>query len=440
MDSDCVAERDVYWDALHGLRDFLGFEFPAEFLLSSQGTSDGWDGFRRWASTHNFDPKSFLGEKTQYIRLFGGPHGLPSEIQYLRNLRCLTIIHTTAAILPPEIGQLNALVCLSLGDHEIETCPSEIGLLTQLTSLCLRNGPMKNIPTEIGQLELLNDVRMDHSRISCIPTELGRLSNLRKLDLCENQIRSIPQEVTLLPNLRTFKISGNRLRHFPCGSHQSTQWPKLLKLDIRSNQLKAFPDRLWSITGLRKLCINENPIKVLPSSMGQVTQLHSLSMDGCPIKHIPTEIGQLHQLTSLSLGDGSIRCVPTEIGQLQHLEFLCLSNNQLRCLPIGLITHQTDPLLPAQKQHCDLSLVYLAGNPVLNRIHPWSGDWCVQRMSRFWETLTREHYRTQYILIAFLLRKSRASLVTKTPTEVSIFFGSCSWEVQYTISCRLQQQ
>jgi Leucine-rich repeat (LRR) protein len=94
-------------------------------------------------------------------------------------------------------------------------------------------------------------------------------------------------------------LSNNSLSSFP---KQLEEFPELILLDLRNNQLTSLEEGLCKLANLKALLLGGNPMKTLPSCVYDMTQLEVLTMFGCRINISKEGFAKLINLRILGLG------------------------------------------------------------------------------------------------------------------------------------------
>lgn len=108
---------------------------------------------------------------------------------------------------------------------------------------------------------------------------------------------------------------------------------KIIKLVLRKQHLKKFPEQIYKLKNLQYLDISKNNIKEIPEGIGALTQLQYLTCSKNGLERIPADIGQLKNLKYLNLNQNELVLLPPQIGDLESLEIADLWSNNLDELP-----------------------------------------------------------------------------------------------------------
>ena len=182
---------------------------------------------------------------------------------------------------------------------------------------------------KIKKLEL-NSLEIEELRLG----DFDGLEQLEELNLSHNKLRIFPNYSQILPNLRRLNLSYNKIKDFPTlvagnafmprdpmmedfptvgHSPKAPKLPiiknspnlvrsprsKLEYVDLSHNQLRTFPDHLWTLYNLRSLNLSYNRIKNFPTLLPPV--LESLYLDHNRIHVIPENGGVPESLKVLTL-------------------------------------------------------------------------------------------------------------------------------------------
>lgn len=111
---------------------------------------------------------------------------------------------------------------------------------------------------------------------------------------------------------------------------------KVVKLVLRKQHLKTFPQEIFQFKNLQYLDLSKNSIKDIPDSIGTLTQLQYFSCSKNGLQHLSKEIGKLHNLVYLNLNQNDLEMLPPQIGNLEKLETLDLWSNNFDEYPASL--------------------------------------------------------------------------------------------------------
>lgn len=108
---------------------------------------------------------------------------------------------------------------------------------------------------------------------------------------------------------------------------------QVLKLVLRKQHLKAFPNEILKLKKLQYLDISKNSISELPDSIDVLKDLQYLACSKTGLKTLPKEIGKLQNLTYLNLNQNDLQYLPPQIGNLEKLQILDLWSNSFEEYP-----------------------------------------------------------------------------------------------------------
>lgn len=117
------------------------------------------------------------------------------------------------------------------------------------------------LSSSIGSCRSLQLLELYENRLLQVPSSIGQLTGLTELNLRENDINKLPKgacfacvwfpasgasnpflaELSDCGELRVLDVVCNNLRKIP----KVDNWGNLLRLDLRSNCLKVWPDGAW---------------------------------------------------------------------------------------------------------------------------------------------------------------------------------------------------
>lgn len=111
---------------------------------------------------------------------------------------------------------------------------------------------------------------------------------------------------------------------------------KIIKLVLRKQHLKDFPEKIYLLKNLQYLDLSKNNIKEIPEGIGNLTQLQYLACSKTKLERIPKDIGNLKNLKYINLNQNELVLLPSQIGDLEKLEIADLWSNNLNELPSSM--------------------------------------------------------------------------------------------------------
>jgi hypothetical protein len=208
---------------------------------------------------------------------------LPAEIGQLDQLRELSVVFDSSAIIssgismlsnlkqleltgwlhsvPPEIFKLPELVSLDLAGNLLDSLPDNIGDAKKLRYLNISWNHLQHLPSSIGELTSLQGLYLHNNNISILPTGIGTLDSLYSLNLSNNNLSVFPDEICDMENLISLYLSNNQLKNLPSGI---TKLRNLIDLNVSHNQLSSIPKSVDSLIALSALDISFNQLTELP--------------------------------------------------------------------------------------------------------------------------------------------------------------------------------
>ena len=137
-----------------------------------------------------------------------------------------------------------------------------------------------------------------------------------------------------MPSLLRLSIITGRLRHLP--NNTGRNHPRLLVLEVVSNDLEQLPESIGELVSLKKLFVGKNRLKELPNSLGKMAKLNELKAENNFLRELPRRIGRLNLLVTLIVFNNRLSSIPDDIGNLKYLEHLYVYNNNISELPSSM--------------------------------------------------------------------------------------------------------
>jgi len=219
---------------------------------------------------------------------------LPPEIKQLNKLRYMEFHGCKLMALPPEIAELDSLQELKLSANLNQSLllPEEIGDMPSLKILGISSFQLKNLPEEIGHLNSLEELSIWGCNLKEVPKSIGGIQHLKRISLSGNNIETLPAELYQLHSLKVLLIGENELSHLANGISNLSH---LTDLDISGNiEIKALPDDIGNIPGLKYLDISNTKITQLPNTLINHPELESIHW--CKtLVHNTKKLDRLHQ-------------------------------------------------------------------------------------------------------------------------------------------------
>jgi Leucine-rich repeat (LRR) protein len=108
---------------------------------------------------------------------------------------------------------------------------------------------------------------------------------------------------------------------------------KALKLVLRKQKFKNFPDEILLLKNLQYLDLSKNSIKELPEGIDSLKQLQVLILSKNRLVKLPRQIGHLKNLKILNINQNDLVALPPQIGDLENLQSLDLWSNNISVFP-----------------------------------------------------------------------------------------------------------
>ena len=216
----------------------------------------------------------------------------------------------------------------------LRALPEGLGRLAYLP-VCPRPQPGR------GQIHLpapglwVLDLR-ENVELTALPAGLCSLVGLEELNLRCCGLRALPEGVGRLTGLRQLVLSWNRGLLLPEGLWSLTG---LEELRLAGCGLTALPEGIGGLTGLKRLVLSGNRgLTALPVGLCALARLEVLNLEECRLTALPEALCALARLEDLSLrGCTRLRALPEGMEGLVGLKRLHLYfNERLTALPAGL--------------------------------------------------------------------------------------------------------
>jgi Leucine-rich repeat (LRR) protein len=108
---------------------------------------------------------------------------------------------------------------------------------------------------------------------------------------------------------------------------------KVVKLSLRKQKLKAFPEDIYRFKNLQYLDLGKNHLKEVPENIDTLQKLQVLILSRNSIEFLPREIGKLKNLKILNVNQNELATLPPQLGNLEKLEYLDLWSNNISSWP-----------------------------------------------------------------------------------------------------------
>jgi hypothetical protein len=169
-----------------------------------------------------------------------------------------------------------------------------------------------------------------------LPAGLWSLTGLEELDLMNCGLRALPEGICRLAGLKKLRLNNNRgLTALPEGL---CALAGLEELHLYVCGLRALPEGFGRLAGLKKLNLKYNPeLTALPEGLCALAGLEELILSECGLRALPEGIGALAGLKKLRLNNNrGLTALPEGLCALAGLEELDLSECGLRAQPEGI--------------------------------------------------------------------------------------------------------
>lgn len=180
------------------------------------------------------------------------------------------------------------------------------------------------------------------SRISTLHLSLNRFQDMPVIDsthfqnvIClimeSNCITKIPQAVfSAAPKLNKINLKDNQITAFPL---DFGTWVNFIEINLASNQITVIPEDIRNLVNLEVLQLNNNYIKVIPQGICFLRKLTMLDLEGNKLDALAGEICYLRELVKLNVQSNLLRALPRGIGNLTNLKVLSIGENDIADIP-----------------------------------------------------------------------------------------------------------
>ena len=291
---------------------------------------------------------------------------LPRSVGTLGRLESLRLVSNALCALPDELACCSALTALALDNNRLGALPECVCALPQLRDLDVSRNALAALPPALGRATSLTALACNTNALRTLPRALAALTALRTLDLAHNRLARVPRALAALTALETLLLSGNALASFTIpsstddyegddyegeddeddyheGEEQQEQtvgktaatWPRLSKLDLRGNGLRALPEALCAQTALAQLLLDGNALRALPRGLGALTVLSDLSLSHNALTALPRGLAACTALRRLVADHTALRTLDGALAGAAHgaLVELDVRANRLAALP-----------------------------------------------------------------------------------------------------------
>ncbi|XP_065197460.1 erbin-like [Sycon ciliatum] len=148
-----------------------------------------------------------------------------------------------------------------------------------------------------------------HGGLTEVPSDAFNIGTMQlaKIMLQANQLRAVPERVFSVETVRSLNLSDN--------------------------ELVELPEEIGNLLALEELILCKNAIERIPDTIGQLKVLKLLDVNSCPLDAVPDALCECESLMQLTLSDIYLDSLPNNIGKLSRLEVLELRENMLDRLP-----------------------------------------------------------------------------------------------------------
>jgi hypothetical protein len=177
---------------------------------------------------------------------------------------------------PAEVLNMPQLEELLIGHNPVTKLPDNLEFLKNLKRLSINATQIKEFPSDLSALESLETIGLDHNEFKKVPEPILTIPNLKRLGLNNNKLTDLKFIDERLEGLESIYLYSNELKQIDCEIENLKSLKELL---IFGNEIDSIPDCIASLTNLEKLEIWSNPIKYVSPEIQKLTKLKSMRME-----------------------------------------------------------------------------------------------------------------------------------------------------------------
>ncbi|KAG7245423.1 hypothetical protein INR49_010874 [Caranx melampygus] len=190
----------------------------------------------------------------------------------------------------------------------------------------------EELPLGVEELLESGDPVLDLSyrKFKRLPSRVCGLMHLEKLYVCGNSLRALPDSISQLQGLRILALDFNKLEDVPMAVCQLTN---LTRLYLGSNRLMTLPSELSNLQSLRCLWVESNYFLRFPRVLYDLPHLKSLQIGDNRLKTLPPDLWRMEALRGLWLYGNRFDTFPKVLLRMENLEILDLDRNKISEFP-----------------------------------------------------------------------------------------------------------